>query len=105
MLILAITNALGRRQHTRVTKSLQHRHLLLTPTQRLSECLHTTVDLGVFAFNAWLHDARVTEDDDRGGTDEPEEGSQWRSPKEEWDPDHEKTGVELRLGDGTITKL
>ena len=28
------------------------------------ECSHATIDLGVFALDPWLHNARVSEDDD-----------------------------------------
>ena len=47
----------------------------------------------------------MTEDNEGRGTNEPEEGAQWRSPKEEWNPDYEQTGVERLLGDGVFTEL
>jgi hypothetical protein len=47
----------------------------------------------------------VAENNDGRGTNEPEEGSQRRCPKEEWDSNHEQTGVEGLLGDSTVTKL
>jgi len=67
--------------------------------------LHATVNLGIFALNTRFHDTRMTEDDDRRGTNEPEEGSERGSPKEEWNADHKKTGIEGRLCNGAVAKL
>ena len=39
------------------------------------ECSHTAIDLGVFTLDTRLHNARVAENNDGRGTDEPEEGS------------------------------
>ena len=92
----------------RVTKSLHtttYSWDLHENTVLYLERSYATIDLGVFALNTWFHDGRVAEDNEGRGTNEPEEGAQWRSPEEEWNTDYEQTGVERLLGDGVFTEL
>jgi len=69
------------------------------------EYSYTTINLSVFALNTWLYDARMTKDDDRRGSNEPEEGSEGGCPEEERDPNHAKTSVERLLGDCVVAEL
>ena len=40
-----------------------------------------------------------------GGTDNPEECAYWRGNPEEWDTDHEEGDVEALLGDNVVADL
>ncbi len=63
------------------------------------------LDLGVLALDAGLHDGGVAEDEDCGGTDEPEEGAEWGGDPEHGDADHEEAGVEGLLRDDVFADL
>lgn len=47
----------------------------------------------------------MSNNQDSGGTDNPEECAYWRGNPEEWDTDHEEGDVEVLLGDGVFAEL
>jgi len=78
----------------------ESRFYLLTEVT-LDRILH----LGVLAFNTGFDEGRVSEDEHRRCTDEPEKCHDWGCPPEKREADHKKCGVQGFLRDDVISDL
>lgn len=67
--------------------------------------LYSLLDGSVLAFNTGFKHARVANDEEAGGTDQPEEGADRGGDVEEGEANDEEACVEVFLGDGMVAKL
>ena len=75
------------------------------PDSNFPSVLDRVLDGSVLALDPGLDHARVAEDEDGGGADEPEDGAEGGREPEKGDADHEEAGVERLLSDDVIADL